>query len=30
MLMSVLVGFGVGVVASIVGNYIYDKYIKKQ
>ena len=25
-----LLAFGMGVVASIVGNYIYDKYIKKQ
>ena len=30
MLTSLAITFGLGVVASIVGNYIYDKYIKKQ
>lgn len=30
MLVSLVITFGAGVVASIVGNYIYDKYIKKQ
>ena len=30
MLTSILVGFGVGVVSSIVGNFIYDKFFKKQ
>ena len=30
MLTTILVGFGVGVAASIVGNFIYDKFFKKQ
>ena len=29
-MLSTLLAFGVGVVASIFGNYIYDKFVKKQ
>ena len=30
MLATILIGFGVGVVSSIVGNVIYEKFFKKQ
>lgn len=29
-MLSTIVAFGLGVVSSIIGNFIYDKYIKKQ